>query len=72
MKKMLVAMALGAALAWLFDPDAGSRRRDAVRSKLERRGMGGTTPASAPQSAMRSTSSAVDNGASAPTVASIP
>ena len=71
MKKLLVAMALGAALAWLFDPDAGSRRRDAVRSKLERRGMGGTT-ASAPHSAMRSTSSAVDNGASAPTVASIP
>lgn len=65
-------MALGAALAWLFDPDAGSRRRDAVRSKLERRGMGGMTSASAPQPAMRSTGSALDNGPSAPTVASIP
>ena len=38
MKKLLVAMALGAALAWLFDPDAGSRRRDALRSKLENSG----------------------------------
>ena len=31
MKKLLFAMAIGAALAWLFDPDAGSRRRDSLR-----------------------------------------
>ena len=67
MKKLLVAMALGAALAWLFDPDAGSRRRDALRSKLENSGLGSAKP-SAP--APRST--VADNGAMAPSVASIP
>lgn len=46
MKKLLFAMALGAALAWLFDPDAGSKRRDALRRKLEERGLiGAATPA---------------------------
>jgi hypothetical protein len=46
MKKLLLAMALGAALAWLFDPDAGSRRRDALRRKLDERGL--TGPGTAP------------------------
>jgi len=46
MKKLLLAMALGAALAWLFDPDAGSKRRDSLRRKLDERGLtGATTPA---------------------------
>ena len=44
MKKLLFAMALGAALAWLFDPDAGSKRRDALRRKLDQRGLTGGTP----------------------------
>ena len=49
MKKLLLAMALGAALAWLFDPDAGSKRRDSLRRKLDERGLiGATNPASAP------------------------
>ena len=45
MKKLLFAMALGAALAWLFDPDAGSKRRDALRRKLDERGFGAAAPA---------------------------
>jgi hypothetical protein len=49
MKKLLFAMAIGAALAWLFDPDAGSRRRDTVRRKLDERGLtGSASPATAP------------------------
>lgn len=43
MKKLLFVMAIGAALAWLFDPDSGSKRRDALRRKLEERR--GTAPA---------------------------
>jgi hypothetical protein len=43
MKKLLLAMAIGAALAWLFDPDAGSKRRDALRRKLDERGLSGST-----------------------------
>jgi hypothetical protein len=35
MKKLLFAMAIGAALAWLFDPDSGSKRRDMLRRKLD-------------------------------------
>jgi hypothetical protein len=46
MKKLLFAMAIGAALAWLFDPDTGSRRRDMLRRKLDERGL--TSPASPP------------------------
>ena len=38
MKKLLFAMAIGAALAWLFDPDAGSRRRDALKPQARRAG----------------------------------
>ena len=41
MKKLLFAMAIGAALAWLFDPDTGSRRRDLIRRKLDERGLTG-------------------------------
>ena len=44
MKKLLFAMAIGAALAWLFDPDAGSRRRDTLRRKLDQRGLTGSPP----------------------------
>jgi hypothetical protein len=43
MKKLLFAMALGAALAWLFDPDTGSRRRASLKRKIERSGL--TAPA---------------------------
>ena len=46
MKKLLFAMAIGAALAWLFDPDAGARRRDALKRKLDEKGL--TGPAGAP------------------------
>ena len=67
MKKLLVAMALGAALAWMFDPDAGSRRRDALRSKLENSGLSSSKPV-----APASRSTVADNGAMAPSVASIP
>ena len=43
MKKLLFAMAIGAALAWLFDPDAGSRRRENLRRKLDERGLTGSS-----------------------------
>jgi hypothetical protein len=39
MKKLLFGMTVGAALAWLFDPDTGSRRRMSLRRKLEQRGV---------------------------------
>ena len=49
MKKLLFAMAIGAALAWLFDPDAGSRRRETLRRKLDERGLtGSSSPPVAP------------------------
>ena len=44
MRKLLFAMAMGAALAWLFDPDAGSRRRDMIRRKFDERGLTGPSP----------------------------
>jgi hypothetical protein len=37
MKKLLFAMAIGAALAWAFDPDSGARRRNSLQRKLEQR-----------------------------------
>jgi hypothetical protein len=46
MKKLLFAMVVGAALMWMLDPDAGSRRRAAVRRKLDE--MGVTGPSTAP------------------------
>ena len=50
MKKLLFAMVVGAALMWLFDPDAGSRRRDGVRRKLDEMGVTSkpTKPSAAP------------------------
>ena len=51
-KGCLVAMALGAALAWLFDPDAGHRRRDGLRRKLEERGILNSSPAPVPPRAV--------------------
>jgi len=50
MKKLLIAMAIGAGLAWLFDPDNGTRRRESVRRKLDERGLtapGATSPETA-------------------------
>ena len=41
MKKLLIAMAIGAGLAWLFDPVSGPRRREDVRRKLQERGLTG-------------------------------
>jgi hypothetical protein len=45
MKKLLLAMGIGAGLAWLFDPDAGSRRREMLRQKLDEKGLTGAKPA---------------------------
>lgn len=53
MKKLLLAMAIGAALAWFFDPDNGSGRRDALRKKLEGSGLMGSK-AELPSSTSRS------------------
>ena len=43
MKKLVIAMAVGAALAWAFDPDNGSRRRENVRHQLEEKGFLGSS-----------------------------
>jgi hypothetical protein len=43
MKKLVIAMAIGAALAWAFDPDQGSRRREQVRGKLADKGLLGSS-----------------------------
>jgi len=48
MKKLLFAMAIGAALAWLFDPDSGSKRRDMLRRKLDERRVPGPGRAAPP------------------------
>jgi hypothetical protein len=45
MKKLVISMALGAALAWAFDPDNGSRRREDVRRRLEEKGLLGSSSA---------------------------
>jgi hypothetical protein len=39
MKKLLFAIGIGAALMWFLDPDAGSRRRDVVKRKLDEKGV---------------------------------
>lgn len=39
MKKLLFVMAIGAALAWLWDPDNGASRRAMVRGRLEEKGL---------------------------------
>ncbi len=53
MKKLLIAMAIGAALAWAFDPDQGTRRREQVKHRLEEKGLLGSKPAPAPVSSYR-------------------
>jgi len=42
----MFAMALGAALAWLFDPQNGPRRRADVKRKLEQKGVLGNSDTS--------------------------
>ena len=54
MKKLLLAMGIGAGLAYLFDPDAGSRRREMMRQKLEAKGL--TGPKTAPSAGRTSSS----------------
>lgn len=46
MKKLLFATAIGALLAWLFDPELGPQRRDDVRRRLDNAGL--TNTASSP------------------------
>lgn len=48
MKKLLLTMAVGAGLAWAFDPDAGSRRRESLRRKLDAKVNGRTDATPAP------------------------
>jgi hypothetical protein len=45
---MLVLMAIGAALAYLFDPDSGMRRRADLRRKLENFGKEAPEPPTGP------------------------
>jgi len=60
MKKLLFAMAIGAALAWLFDPDNGPRRRETVKRRLEEKGV--MSPSSSSNNA---SSNSVPNAVSA-------
>ena len=46
MKKLLFAMAIGAGLAWMYDPEAGSRRREGLRKKLD--ALSGSAKSAAP------------------------
>ena len=52
MKKLLFAMGIGAALMWFLDPNAGSRRRDVVKQKLDEKGLtrSSSVPPSVPTS----------------------
>ncbi len=53
MKKLLFAMAIGAALAWLLDPDSGARRRTSLKRQIEKTGVvapSGRPPRPAPVS----------------------
>ena len=50
MKKLLISMAIGAALAWAFDPDQGSRRREQVKHRLEEKGVLGSSSTPTPVS----------------------
>lgn len=63
MKKLLFAMAIGAALAWLFDPDAGSRRRESLKRKLDDKGLTGssTSPPPVPRTVTDFTPSSVSS-----------
>lgn len=76
MKKLLFAMLIGAALAWLFDPDSGPKRREGLRTKLDDAGL---TKSSSPSksSTFGSTDSFASStpdamGSTPPSVASIP
>ncbi len=64
MKKLLFAMAIGAALAWMFDPDAGSHRRETLKKRLEDKGL--------LSSSASSTTSGTVSGYKPAAVASIP
>jgi len=44
MKKLLFVMAIGAGLAWAFDPDSGPQRRESLRRKFDEK-VGGRTDA---------------------------
>lgn len=66
MKKLLFAMMIGAGLAWLFDPDNGSSRRETVRKKFEGSGLSGASAANDAPTTLRSTTTPT------PPVASIP
>jgi hypothetical protein len=51
MKKLVIAMAAGAALAWFLDPDNGSHRRDSLKRTLQDKGLispTGSSPSPAP------------------------
>lgn len=51
MKKLLFAMAIGAFMAWCFDPEQGTRRRELVRTKLADTGL--TSASSTPPAPQR-------------------
>ncbi len=74
MKKLLFAMAIGAGLAWLFDPESGSRRRDALRKKFDnmRSTSAGTAGRPAQPIESRSDGYTTQAGAVPPTIASVP
>ena len=59
MKKLVIAMAVGAALAWAFDPDNGSRRRERVRQQLEDKGLLGSSGSPADVSTFRPVSETI-------------
>jgi hypothetical protein len=50
MKKMLLLLVLGAAVAYLFDPDSGIRRRAGLRRKVESFGRQTPEPPAGPLS----------------------
>ena len=76
MKKLLLAMGIGAGLAWLFDPDAGSRRREMLRQKLDEKGLTGpktAPPASRPSASYDPTyDETLSRDVVPPSVASVP
>jgi hypothetical protein len=50
MKKLILLIAIGAGLAYLFDPDSGIRRRANVRRKLQSFGKQTPQPPAGPLS----------------------
>ena len=67
MKKLLFAMGVGAALMWFLDPEAGSRRRDVVKRKLDEKGLTSGSSAAPP-----SVPTSVTDYSAPTSVASIP